>query len=434
MQPSATEIVYKLMIRFVLLQGDHMYRMFKGAASVFFLTLVFTFAAVQADTTVIDGVAHVKNGTTPANGSQTKQLQELWRIGGDDEDVLLGAASLAIMDDAGNTYLMDTQLNHVLMLSPEGELLNTLGGEGEGPGEIRGLSGIFLLPDNMMGMIQAFPGRIITINRDGTPGSSFNFTPADAAVANFGVLVGANQRAGTFIMTGMTMSMNGPVSTQNLYLSSCDVTGKELNRFYAKASTIDYSGYNGDELALDFAWSRWDIGPDGSLYCAPDRNSYRVEVHNPDGTLVRVIERAYESYERNDKDTELVGRFVEAVYNNYPVKPLAYNIEKLDADITSMRVNPNGELWIMNSHGGRNQADGIAVSYDIFDKEGNFDRQVSLVGDFDPNRDLIQFIGKDKCLVVVGAGEGYLNSMGVAGGDGGEEEAPLIEAICYQLK
>ncbi len=232
----------------------------------------------------------------------------------------------------------------------------------------------------------------------------------------------------------MTMAMNGPVNTQTYYLSNCDSDGKELHRFYTKTSVIDYSGYIGSELSLDFVWARWSVSSDGLLYAAPERNNYKIDVRQPDGTLVRVIEREYKNYKRNADEMELVRRFVEAVHKNHPVQPTSYQVEEIDSDISSLRVNPNGELWVSTSQGTRNQPEGVCATYDVFTKEGVFDRQVSLFGDFEPNQDLIQFLGKDRCLVIVGAGEGYLSSMGVAGGEEGEEEVPLIEAICYQIK
>ncbi|MFN2370323.1 MAG: hypothetical protein ABR506_04115 [Candidatus Krumholzibacteriia bacterium] len=54
-------------------------------------------------------------------------LQEQWRIGGDDEDVLLGIVTRVLVDDANNIYLLDQQLSEVQVFTPGGEHLKTLG-------------------------------------------------------------------------------------------------------------------------------------------------------------------------------------------------------------------------------------------------------------------------------------------------------------------
>ncbi len=73
------------------------------------------------------------------------ELQEVWRIGGeDDEDILIGVVGRGVMDDQGNTYLLDRQLSQILVIGPDGELAKTLGREGEGPGEMSRPSDVFL--------------------------------------------------------------------------------------------------------------------------------------------------------------------------------------------------------------------------------------------------------------------------------------------------
>ena len=58
---------------------------------------------------------------TPGGGIQTMELEELWQVGGeDDEDVLLGIITRVLIDDDNNIYLLDPQLSEIKVFSPRG--------------------------------------------------------------------------------------------------------------------------------------------------------------------------------------------------------------------------------------------------------------------------------------------------------------------------
>ncbi len=385
----------------------------------------------------IDGVPHVQNPATPSGGRQDLHPREIWRVGGDDEDLLLGAVNGGLIDEQGNVYLLDGQLNEVSVISPEGELLRTLSRTGEGPGEIQGLTYGFFLPDGNLAMLQSFPGKIVTIARDGTPVGSLQFEPQGGQGANFGVMVAGAAHGDRMLLAGILMAFENNVSTQTYYMSFCDLQGVEQHRCYTKSSPIDYTDFIGDEMALDFAWSRWAMGPEGHLYVAPDRYAYRIEVQTPDSDLVRVIERDYGTYTRTEEEKALARRYIEAVYNNYPVPPHTLKIEDREADILGLYVTDDGELWVSSSRGTRDLPEGVAILYDVFDKQGHYVRQAALHGDFDPDRDLIRILSKDRLLVVVGAGEGWLNQMGVGEEESGDTspaaDVPPVEAVLYAM-
>ena len=348
--------------------------------------------------------------------------------------MIFGALGRALNDAEGNIYLMDAQLCEIPVFSPEGELLRTMGGLGDGPGEIRGLGDIFFLPDGNLGMGQAYPGRVVALHMDGTPAQTFHFQSGGIADSNFGVLIAGKTLGKTFVLTGFTMSMAGALNTQTYYLSACNPAGVEQHRFFEKECTINYADFTAEESAIDFVWARWDLGPDGLLYAAPDRNEYAIQVLSPDGELLRVIEREFESYKRSSEERELARRYVEAYARNHPVPPNQCNALELDADIGGLFVSPTGELWVTHSRSGRDLPEGAAARMDVFDREGRFIRQAVLFGDYDPMRDTLQMVGSNRFLVIVGAGAGYLNMMGVSAEGTEQEEAPVTEVICYSFE
>jgi len=118
----------------------------------------------------IDGVPHVKNGSTPTEGVQALRMTELWRVGGeDDEEILFGLTPKVCTDDKGQVYVLDSQLSQVLVFSPDGKLSRTLFREGDGPGEIHQPWDMFVLGDGRVGALQEFPGTTVFVDDQGKP-------------------------------------------------------------------------------------------------------------------------------------------------------------------------------------------------------------------------------------------------------------------------
>ena len=70
----------------------------------------------------------------PAQGVQRLTFRELWRVGGDDEDVIFGRITDLKMHADGSVYVLDNQLCHVVVISPDGEHLRNISRAGDGPG------------------------------------------------------------------------------------------------------------------------------------------------------------------------------------------------------------------------------------------------------------------------------------------------------------
>ena len=75
---------------------------------------------LAAQTTYPDDVHLVKNGASPAKGLEVVQLEEMWRAGGEDSEVIFGHIFRAEADDEGNAYLLDTQLRRFRSSRPPG--------------------------------------------------------------------------------------------------------------------------------------------------------------------------------------------------------------------------------------------------------------------------------------------------------------------------
>ena len=108
-----------------------------------------------------DAPPRVANPDRPVNGVATCSLDELWRRGGEQDELFFGLVVQACAAPTGEIFLLDAQLNEVLVLSPAGDLLRTIGREGEGPGEFRGAGDLLLMPEGTVGIVQRMPGAIV---------------------------------------------------------------------------------------------------------------------------------------------------------------------------------------------------------------------------------------------------------------------------------
>lgn len=76
------------------------------------------------------------------------------------EDYFFGAIADVAADEEGRIYVADARELHVKVLSPEGELLHTVGRQGEAPGEFGALGQLHLAYDDSLYVFSAQPKRV----------------------------------------------------------------------------------------------------------------------------------------------------------------------------------------------------------------------------------------------------------------------------------
>jgi hypothetical protein len=132
-------------------------------------------------------------------GSDVVTLEPLWSRGGDDDpDVMFGIPCGVTQDPEGHVYVLDNQLSEIVMFSPDGEYLRTLGREGEGPGEFRRPNGLVILPDGAVAAANMIRARFERLTSAGVPDGSFALGD-DGPQEGVVVLYGAVCRGGTLV-------------------------------------------------------------------------------------------------------------------------------------------------------------------------------------------------------------------------------------------
>ena len=396
------------------------------------MMLLATGVAIAGEEVMEDGVLHVKNTATPSQGIETLELKELWRAGGEDDEIFFGLIIKVLVDDEGDIYLLDAQLNEVQVYSPDGVNIKTLSREGDGPGEIRGPADMLFLPDGNLGILQSFPGKIVKVDRDGNPAGNIQAGTSDATQGGVIVFTNAAGNEDYLVISGVKISPMENGQNRNHFIARYDLEGNEEVRFYEHSQEWDFTNFELSEKGQYFPHGRYTaLTEDGRVYTTPYRNEYTIHLYLPDGTLDRVIEREYKSVMRNEEEMNLIAAAMEAAKAQFPFE-IKTSIEETEADISRLHVAPDGSLWVLTSHGQRDQGENIIVTYDIFDPKGHFVKQVAMAGEGDGRKDFLMFAGENRVVLVTGLLDAAANAQGLGGAMEEDEEAEPMQIICFE--
>lgn len=404
---------------------------------VLILLVMSTFPAAAAwkgDMEKKDGVTVVSNPAASMHGKASAELDELWRVGGDteDEDEFFGMILSLIVDEEGNTYALDFQLNEVKVYDADGEFVTSFGREGEGPGEFRFPTGLMLLPDDRLGVIQAAPGRIVVFTRDGAPAGEYPIPTNDDGTP-FVLVTGRGTGDEVYlILRKDKMDQATSRYEQQMRLARVDDEGTIKAEFCENTRALDFANSVIDEKAWDGWERRWALGPQGKVVANEDWGEYRVKVWNADGTVDRVFGREYKKHSRTKEEIDELKELFGAFTRNLP--NAKFDISGHHPAVFRLYALDNGQYWINHSRGSNDLDDGIMGVFDVFDAEGRFLREVTLKGEGNPGEDGYYFIG-DRLYVVTDLLSAAMAMQGGASSseeEDGEEPEPM-GIICYQL-
>ncbi len=403
--------------------------------AVLCLTLVLGASLVLAgEEETRDGVLHIVNGVNSSHGLQTLVMEEAWRAGGEDGEDFFGLISQVLVGDDGNIYLLDTRLSEVPVYSSDGERLVTLSHEGEGPGETRNPSDMLMMPNGTLGLVQSFPGKVVTIDLEGNPTGDFKPTLDDGSFLSLKDCL-ANID-GQITVSGRTYKQESPtVGLQTHFVSNFDADGVEVVRMAQVENKMDFSNFDSSEDEQgEIGYRKVAVGPDGRIYIGKVRNQYSIEVFLPDGTLDRIIERQYTHRQRTDVEYNRVKTQSDAQVARLP--GAKFEVSKIEPDISSLRFAGDGNLWVTSSRSGFEQPSGQMAVYDVFDADGHFIKEVAVKCIGDGMDDRLFWTPAGDAVLITGFNEALRALM--AGGAGGaapeeEEESEPMEVIYLKV-
>jgi hypothetical protein len=393
----------------------------------------------QGSETTVDGQLVVQNPSAPMNAASELKLEELWRIGGFDDDEIFGVITSLFLADNGEIFMLDAQLNEVKVYSEDGEFLRSIGRAGEGPGEFRFAFGHFEVPGGNVGVLQAFPPKIVMLTPEGDPAGEYPIP--EHTGSGFQIIISAQGAGENLAMMQMVNEQTGggagflrkEVLTLVPYNSSAgvDVTSKstELNLGNPVIDEIGWTGMiNG----------RWGAFADGRVVACKSFEDYEIEVYNADGSLDRLIRMDYEPRKRSaDEKAFTLDVFEKSTGRQLPLPNKRFEISDFFPSVGPIQTRDDGSLWVLSSNGQHGAEEGTMGVYDVFDAKGRFAQQFTLVGSegIDMTDDLVIMEG-DNLFVITD----FLPSIVALQGGGGageeeeeDEDTEPMQIICYRL-
>jgi len=409
---------------------------FPGSLGARILPFCLVGAVLGCLTTAAPAQTTVKAAAENPAQLRTVKAEELWRVGGfgEGESDFFGYVSDVVRNSEGLTFLLDRQLNEVKAYDTDGNYLYKFGREGEGPGEFQNPQSMLLLPDGTIGVLQGRPQRFERFSPEGeildplslSGGEFMAFTMGAASVGGRVVL---NRRA-------IRMEDDDIITKAELVALADD--GSEGVVYLQQETSRPRTG-PGISITVDSSFAEaWALGYDGRVHVSNHEDLYRIDTYDPSGEMVRVIERPYERRKRPAEELASMKEQAEKARGDRPGND-PIEIEQYDRDISDILARPNGDLWVMDSHGSPHHSDDTLGTFVVFDAAGQMTHRLRIDVPYRPGKDRFYVIG-DHLYVVQEAISAMRNMYAGFGSvvidgedDSSDGEPDPLAVVCYRL-
>ena len=123
------------------------------------------------------GIAGTLDGPDVIVNAVTEGLFTVGSVAGDGWDIFGNVGSVHF-DGASNLHILDTQTDQIFVVDPDGLLVRTVGGSGEGPGEFNGVTRIFVARNGSYTVLGTGDRRIDLLEAGGNFVRRINLNPA----------------------------------------------------------------------------------------------------------------------------------------------------------------------------------------------------------------------------------------------------------------
>lgn len=342
-----------------------------------------------SDSSGVTIVSNPEKGTW-AEGEEWVLAEEV-RIGGveGDPDYLFGDIWGVAVDSHGRVFVLDFQEQHIRVYSPEGAYEQTIGRQGEGPGEFRAAVSLLMGPGDTL-LVQ--DNRLFRINRfapDGSSAGSYRMQlddrqPQTSRATTSGVV------AEQFQCPDSPGQAAAEEPTDAIALVTTDGNILDTLLTYPSLAARGVHFY-GRSLS-------WDI-TDGPILVFGDSDEYRLRIHSGN-RLRRIITKPVRSEPISDQEKKaILDRWAqEAIESGAPEdwvarrRPSTHVADRVPA-FRTIAFGPFGTIWVQRvrpvsellSQEEPDFNDVGSRDWDIFDPEGRFLGTVLMPPRFTPH-------------------------------------------------
>lgn len=299
----------------------------------------------------VDGVTIVKNPIEPMYGEDVFVLEEELTIGEADgpKEYMFSSLRYLTVDDRGYIYALDYKEKHVKVYDDNGKYLATMGKEGQGPGDIRGPHGVCITPQNEVMVPDSWNNRLTFFSQEGQFIRSITTTP--------------------FELLETKIDSKGNVIGREVVRDE-ENSRWELKKFDSGLNylfSLDSSPYPDLNKLNPFLPSLiWDIDKNDRIISGyPEK--YGIKIFNPEGTLIKKIQKDYEPLEIAEEQLERLKDIPPQIKLDVPQHHAAY---------WSFFVDDECRIFVFTWE----KVPGEDKRYfDVFDSEGKYIAKIPLM-------------------------------------------------------
>lgn len=327
------------------------------------------------------------------------ELQERWRIDTEDPETPLmgyfGQTQVVVHD--GRVYMLDRQLCHVLVYSDDGEYLDTIMREGEGPGEIRRPGVMLLRDDGSLAVQHGYPTRLELVELDGTPRGRWRV----ACNTWLGRIQETSR--GWFAAYLESKQSDEPGVFKSIYhVAYHDEEGRRTGTFHSEPQKHKHGSDRRSEIDEHNPWHTAVAVGDGEIVFAPVRDEYRLEWRNLQGETLRVVTRPFSAHRRTEDE------LAQIKYESYTIVrgDIQFPDRKLcahDPVIRTLEPLPEGSLRVRTSLFAKDLPAGMVCRYELHGHEGELRERVEIydpTGEYDTDYDMIALLDDGRAMVL----------------------------------
>jgi len=291
-----------------------------------------------------DGVIIVKNPKEPMYTENVFSLEEDLSIGeadGPEEYIFSNLRNLTV-DDRGYIYALDVREMHIKVYNDEGKYVRTIGRAGQGPGDIQGPRNVYITAQNEVMVPDSMNNRLTFFSMEGEFIRSITTTP--------------------IVLSETIIDSKGDIIGRAIVKEE-ENPRHELKKFNADLKylcSFDSSPLPNPRNLNPFMPSLiWDIDKNDRVVCGYPI-TYEIKYFDPDGNLIKIIEKDFEPLEITKDDIERMEGMHQGINLSIPKYYPAFRDFIIDDECRIFVLT-----W-------EKVPDGEKRYYDVFDKEGKY--------------------------------------------------------------
>ncbi len=328
-------------------------------------------ASTPIDT--VNGIPVVRNGPTPLwDEGEAWSMVETHRLGGVDvpEAEMFGGLLGVGLGPTGRLFVMDAMSSDVRVFAPDGAFIRTLGGPGEGPGELSSPVSMGWDGQDRLWVSNAFDGRYTVFDSAGAFVKTVQ-TTRGRAISRFVFPMWFDGR-GTFL--------DHTVRDRTTWFIRRDTAGLSVDTAAAlpwpdrgpvPEGVVFVTLPQEAKTALGSFLPRqlWALGPDGSIWEA-ESDELRLVQRSPAGDTLRIIETSHRARAFTPEEQAVVDAARRDLDSAIDLKPRI---------LTALFVLPDGHV-LAHLNG---ELSTPSDSVDVFDPEGRWLGSMAMPGALD---------------------------------------------------